>query len=529
MNRISKLLVGTVLSLVSLAHAQERPTVTTNAGPVVGRASGNVNAFLGLPYAAPPIGDLRFRPPQAPASWTAPRDASAFGNVCTQVILGLFAQPDQTAGDVRGSEDCLYLNVYTPRNASPARRLPVMVWIHGGSFTAGAGSTYDPSVIVEKHDVIAVTINYRLGVFGFLALPGLDAESSDGTSGNYGLMDQQAALRWVNRNITAFGGDPRAITIFGESVGGNSVCWHLASPASAGLFQKAIVQSGLCTSPNNTVSAADAARRNVGFATRLGCRGGDVACLRRLDSERLAKARVPGLRGLGNLVWSPVSGGSIAPLTLRESFESGRFNRVPVLQGTTADEGRLFISLASPGGRELLPVVYWGGVGLLVGAPNATRVLNAYPYRALGSPALAFAKVFTDAMFACPAYRVSTALSRFVPVYAFEFADPNAVTSLPTPPGLPNLGAHHSSSLVYAFQTPVAGLGDPARMTAAQRQLSDAFSLAWVTFAKTGNPGWARFDAARGTVRTFTPSRIFDRTTFAADHQCGVWSSLDLR
>jgi len=518
---------------VCAAHAQQAvtlQTVQTEGGAVVGRQS-SVSSFKGIPYAAPPVGELRWKPPQTAAAGTSPRDASQFGSVCTQIASGLFEEPK---GTVQGNEDCLYLNVYAPKAASSSAKLPVMVWIHGGGFTSGAGSEYDPSVLVEKHGIVAVTLNYRLGSLGFLALPGLNAESAQGSSGNYGILDQQAALGWVQRNIARFGGNPADVTIAGESAGGMSVCGHLASPLSSGLFQKAIIQSGLCSSPNNTVTLAEASNRNLKYAVKLGCKTGDMACLRRVSAAKIAGTKVSGVRGAGNLVWSPVYRSSVLPLTLADAFAQGKFNRVPVLGGSNHDEGRLFISLIAPRGKPVTPVLYWGGSGLLVGVAKNGQVLGQYPYRNYGTPALAFATVFTDAMFSCPALNVASALSKYVPVYQFEFNDPKAVTSLKSPSDLPGLGAFHSSGLVYAFQTPLVGLADPAQFSPQQRQLSDAFSLAWVNFIKSGNPSsqnsaWKPFDPAVGSVQSFSPGGVTSSTTFSSDHKCAFWTDLNLK
>ncbi len=527
------LLISALLSAAPVC-AQQPVTVLTKGGPVTGLKTASLRTFFGIPYAAPPTGNLRWKAPQPVTAWTAPRNATAFGNQCTQVVLGIFDVPGETQGEVKGSEDCLFLNIYAPSETAPKGRLPVMVWIHGGSFTAGAGSLYDASVLARKHGVIVVTLNYRLGPLGFLALPGLNAESGDG-SGNYGLLDQQAALRWVRDNIAEFGGDPSNVTLFGESAGGLSVCAQLASPRAAGLFDKAIIQSGLCTTPNNNVSAIDASRRNLAYAARLGCRKAEPACLRQVAAQKLMSTTVPGLRPLGNLVWSPIYGTTLLPLPLQAAFSQGKFHRIPVLQGTNHDEGRLFISLASPDGKPMQLYKYWAGTGLLVGAVKNRQVLAQYPYKTYGTPALAFATVFTDAMFSCPALNAVTALSRYVPVYAFEFNDPRAVTSLKTPAGLPGLGSFHASSLVYAFQTPIVGLADPARFDPAQARLSYAFSLAWATFARTGDPNtpgeprWRTFDAAIQNVQTFTPTGTAESTRFAAEHKCAFWSQLGLK
>ena len=199
-----RLLITAAILISPLALAQQAVTVQTDRGAVVGLA-GRVNTFLGIPYAAPPVGEMRWKAPQPAALWNSPRDASKVANICPQTVVALFALPGETPGDVVGNEDCLYLNVYTPKAATASSRLPVMVWIHGGAFTAGSSNSYDASVLAEKYGEVVVTLNYRLGPLGFLALPSLDAGSQGGQSGNYGLQDQLAALRWVKTNIAAFG------------------------------------------------------------------------------------------------------------------------------------------------------------------------------------------------------------------------------------------------------------------------------------------------------------------------------------
>ncbi|MFK7602904.1 carboxylesterase/lipase family protein [Deinococcus sp. SM5_A1] len=531
MSRPFRILALFALASLSLAHAQQPVTVQTEGGAVVGQQS-SVRTFLGIPYAAPPVGELRWKPPQPAAAWNTPRDASKFGGKCPQKVIALFALPGETPGDIQGQEDCLYLNVYAPKGSTSASNLPVMVWIHGGSYITGSSDSYDGTVLAEKNNMLVVTLNYRLGALGWLSLPALGTEDGGGQSGNYGLMDQQAALKWVKTNIAAFGGDPAKVTIAGESAGGMSNCAHLASPQSAGLFRGAIIQSGLCTSPGNSVTLADAQNRNQKYASNLGCKTDDLACLRATPVDRLLSTKVPGLRPAANLVWSPVYASKLLPLTLRDAFTTGQFNRVPVMNGTNHDEGRLFVSVASPDGKPISPVVYWGGTGLTVGAANTVKVLNQYPYRNFGTPALAFATMFTDAVFSCPALRVDAALSKYVPVYAFEFNDPNAVTIVKTPVDLPSLGAHHSSGLAYAFQSKVDGLADFADFTLAQRQLSDAFSAAWVSFIKTGKPAsadWKTFDPAQNNVQVFRPEGVQPSILFSNDHRCNFWLPLDLK
>src|SRR5947208_9316334 len=236
------------------------PVVVTTGGAVRGRVVGGVAEFLGIPYAAPPVGPLRWRPPQPASRWTGVRDARSFGPHC--------AQPPSPFGGGTGSEDCLYLNVFAGTPAGHVRDpRPVMLWIHGGALTTGESDDYDPSPLV-RDGVVVVSINYRLGLFGFLAHPAL-VSGPGGPSGNYGLMDQQAALRWVQRNIRGFGGDPGDVTVFGESAGGLSTLSQLASPGARGLFQQAIVESGTYQLTQQSLAAAEAAGQ--AFAAKAGC------------------------------------------------------------------------------------------------------------------------------------------------------------------------------------------------------------------------------------------------------------------
>src|ERR1700677_3303940 len=294
------------------------PVVVTANGAVRGTSSGPVNEFLGIPYAAPPVGALRWRPPQPAASWPGVRAATAFAPHCPQL-----ASP---FGQASTSEDCLFLNVFTPSHGQAGARSPVMVWIHGGALVTGESNDYDPAKLVED-GVTVVTINYRLGALGFLADPAL--ADANGQSGDYGLMDQQAALRWVQRNIASFGGDPRNVTIFGESAGGLSTLSPVASPQAKGLFQKAIAES-----------AGEA------FAAQAGCATQTAACLRSLPvSTILANEDAAG--------YTPNINSEVLPQSLKTAFATGEFNRVPIINGTNHEEWRLFVALSeregSPG------------------------------------------------------------------------------------------------------------------------------------------------------------------------------------
>src|SRR5271170_6719913 len=292
----------------------QAPIAGTANGAVRGLADGAVNEFLGIPYAAPPVGALRWQPPQPAASWSGVRDATQFAPHCPQVA-GPF-------GEASTSEDCLYLNVFTPTGGG---RHPVMVWIHGGALVSGESNDYDPTALVAD-GVTVVTINYRLGALGFLAHPAL--ADANGQSGDYGLEDQQAALRWVQRNIASFGGDPRNVTIFGESAGGLSVLSQVASPQARGLFQKAIAESGSYNLTQASLSAAEAA--GTAFAAKVGCASQTAsqisACLRSLPvSTILANEDAAG--------YTPNLNSEVLPQTLGTAFATGDFNRVPIING----------------------------------------------------------------------------------------------------------------------------------------------------------------------------------------------------
>lgn len=305
------------------------PTVATDRGVVEGEALDGYDRFLGIPFATPPVGPLRFQPPQPAAPWQGIRDATQFSKRCIQAPRG------QTRDEF--SEDCLYLNVFVPHQR--VQPLPVMVEIYGGGFTIGAANDYNGDAIAKSGDVIVVTLNYRLGPFGFLALPELSAEGAQAGSGNYGLLDQQAALQWVHKNIAAFGGDPGNVTIFGESAGGMSVCAHLTARGSRGLFQRAISQSGFCgvkgTQPH------DALERGAKFAKGVGCEPGPavIACLR----SKSADALQAGTSAMG--VFYPVWDGLVLPPNEIGALRAGNFAHVPVIMGGTRDEASIFLVL----------------------------------------------------------------------------------------------------------------------------------------------------------------------------------------
>ncbi|MBV9384026.1 MAG: carboxylesterase family protein, partial [Streptosporangiaceae bacterium] len=446
--------------------------VRTSDGLIKGLRTGVAREFLGVPYAAPPTGALRWRPPRPGRPWRGVRAATKPGSNCAQTGSIATGVPATST-----AENCLYLNVYTPLTAAH-RRLPVMVWIHGGGFTGGAGSIYDGAVLAARGHAIVVTINYRLGAFGFLALRALDKM---GPSGDYGLLDQQAALRWVRRNARAFGGDARDVTIFGESAGAASVCANMASPAAAGLFQRAIAESG-CLLPAQTRAAAE--KQGGTLAAGLGCANPATAaaCMR-------AKPVTAILRAAGNLSWGPVLAAGILPRQPAAAFAEGRYNRVPLLQGTNHDEGRFFVGLEFDAlGHPITAAQYPALIRAQFGAA-APAVLAHYPLRAYRSPDLAYSAVFTDSVFSCPALTADELAARSG-VYAYEFSDPNPPNDFGITFTFP-LGAAHSTELQYVFQKiPFLDVTPPFKP--AQLALSDQMIGYWTRFAATGDPNGGR-------------------------------------
>ena len=504
------------------------PVVRVEGGAVQGSVSADGRRFLGIPYAAAPAGALRFAPPRPAARWDGVRDATATPPSCAQSALATV-------------EDCLVVNVHTPpaaAGASARRGLPVMVWFHGGAYTVGSAAGYDPTPLVTRGGVIVVGVNYRLGPLGFLTLPG---RGRDGVA-NAAVLDQQAALRWVRRNVAAFGGDPRNVTIFGESAGGHSVCMQLISPGARGLFRRAISQSGACTDGGlGPAPRAEAEATSLRYAATVGCTdpASALACLRAKPVAELLAAG----GGLLSLDWVPVVDGAVIPRATREALATGRYNHVPMIVGSNHDEGRLFVWLQYHLGlgRAVTQAEYEAGVRRSAGGDpaRAAAALARYTPAAYGSRDLAMAAAMTDSTFACPAVETAAAAARRrpfrsrQPVYQYEFADPQAPVMFPD--ALMPLGAYHSAELYYLFAT-LQGIPPFTPLTPAQRQLSDEMIRAWTAFARTGDPnaggapagvlGWPSVRGRDPAVLSLRPggtSRLV--RTVDDEHQCAFWLS----
>jgi para-nitrobenzyl esterase len=495
-------------------------------GELVGAASPFGKAWLGVPYAAPPVGALRWRAPQPVVAWTTPRPSLRTGHDCVQNLSPTALQGRPGGWFVHGSEDCLVLNVYSPSNATAGQGWPVMVWLHGGGFVAGTSANYDPSLLAQKQGVIVVTLNYRLGAFGFLAHPALSAEDPAVGSGDYALLDQQAALRWVATNIAAFGGDPKRVTLFGQSAGGFSVCHQLTAPGATGLFAGAIIESGACTASDLNVPMAQAQAAGLRTAQDLGCEDPATApaCLRAASAGRVARAVSHRPGALGVSAWAAAVGGPVLPLSMPQAFASGRFAHLPVLMGVTHDEGRLFAVLQKASGHLWSDRSYAAVIRQAYG-DRADAVLAAYP--AAGAPDQAYARVITDQAFACPEQALARWLAPQAPTHLYAFDDPAPPYAFPNPPGFPSLGAYHASEIVYLLQRPWI-VADPARFSPAQWRLSEQMQTAWADFARTGDPNgpgapaWPRDTADAPSVLSLSPDAVAP-TTRLGEHHCDLW------
>lgn len=461
--------------------------VRTDKGAVQGRVLDGYRTFEGIPYAAPPVGALRFQPPKPAPHFRGRLDATEPRSQCAQLL--------RQDNPETFSEDCLYLNVTTPARKGGPKHLPVMVWVHGGSFVYGTGASYDASKLAVQGDVVVVTINYRLGPLGFLAHPALSAERPEQGSGNLALQDQQAALQWVQRNAAAFGGDADNVTLFGESAGASSVCAQLVSPAAAGLFQRGIAQSYSCAQPYQTRDTAEAA--GEAFAARVGCTdpASAAACLRSTSSETLLRAWTGG---------AFVVGGSLLPLEPAEALATDRYNHVAsFMHGNNLDENGLFTRLNY--GTSITAKDYREIVRRLYG-DDAKAVLARYPLSAYPSPIEALVRLQSDAGSALStcnhitAYDLISDRPQPTRTYAYQFQDR---TSSPLIPALgENQGAAHAQELPFLFPNLFG-----APLNGQQQRLSDKMVGYWTAFAHDGDPNgqgrptWQRYRTGSGIVQ----------------------------
>jgi para-nitrobenzyl esterase len=456
-----------------LAAAIQEP-VKTEQGQVTGvdGSVAGVRVYEGIPFAAPPVGDLRWRAPKAPASWTGVRAADHFGSTCVQRGRGGFS----------GAEDCLYLNVYTAAK-SASEHHPVMVWIHGGALVSGAGSIYDGNVLASK-GVVVVTVNYRLGIFGFYAHPELTKESDRNSSGNYGLLDQIAALEWVKKNIAAFGGDPKRVTIFGQSAGSWSVNYLTATPLAHGLFERAIGESGAEFDPAR--SRADMEKAGVKIQESM--KANSIADLRGKPAEEIAK--VP-FQTAANV------DGWLLPTDVYTIYTNGKQNDVPTIAGSNNDEGTMFTRNVNAEGFKSQAERQYGA--------EAADFLKVYPFSSDQEAYDAAAHAMRDRTFGWEMRTWARMQSKTgkSKIYMYYF------DHVPPPPQRVK-GAYHGAEIAYVFGNllvaPYATPPGTPAWTDYDHKLADTMSTYWVNFATTGDPNgknvpkWPAFKAAKSEM-----------------------------
>ena len=452
--------------------------VTIDTGRVSGVLKGGVAAFKGIPFAAPPVGALRWKPPQPVASWTGVREAVEFGPRCMQTrVYG-----DMVFRDKGPSEDCLYLNVWTP-GAPPDARLPVLVWIYGGGFAAGAASEprQDGEKLAKK-GVVVVSMNYRLNVFGFFTHPDLAKESGHNASGNYGLLDQLAALEWVHRNIAAFGGDPAKVTIFGESAGSFSVSALMASPLAQGLFQRAIGESGaffgavLALKPLAEGEAADAK-----FAGALGAHS--IEALRAKPASELLEA----LPKDNEVRFAPNIDGYFLPQDVASIFKSGMQSHIPLVAGWNLDEGsyRSLLGKLDPTAQNYVRLIHE------FYESDAVELLKLYPAASDEQAERSAQDLAGDRFIAFATWKwlEMQAATGNSPLFRYEFDDaPPAPADASVASAAAPRGAYHSAEIEFVFET-LASKHLPWRRQ--DKALSDLISSYWTNFAKSGDPNGA--------------------------------------
>jgi len=500
--------IALALGLAIAASAAAQPAITLPEGRIAGTSRDGVRLFLGIPYAAPPVGPLRWRPPQPAARWRDVRDARRFGPACPQNDpLGVFAAPSE-------AEDCLTLNVFAPALAH-RRPLPVLLWIPGGGQVAGSAADYDAAQLARGGRMVVVTFNYRFGLFGFFAHPALGGEGHP--LANYGLLDQQAAMRWVRRTIGRFGGDPARVTLGGQSAGGSSVLAALVSPGARGLFARAIDMSGarLLATP-----LFEAQRRSEAFAAKVGC--ATATCLRALPVRTILEH--------GAALQSGVTlDGTVLPEQPAAAFAAGRVARVPLMVGFVRDEQAFNLAARELRLGALRAPDYPGEIALYFGRDNAPRILAAYPVDAYPSPSEAEIAAARDAR-SCTGRWIAQAVDAAgVPAFAYQFDDVTAPSYFPQV-GFP-MAAYHTAELQYLFPAFRGGLGTTQPLNPAQTRLARTMRDTFANFVRAGDPNgpglppWPRYRPAQDAVRSFGgPTALTRRYGFA--HRCDFWRGI---
>ncbi len=491
---------------LGLSAAQAGPTVSVEGGTLEGVTKGGVEQFLGVPFAAPPIGELRWAKPAPVKPWSGTRPATAHASKCVQ---NGWVKPIQ----LYRNEDCLYLNLYRPAAPAAAPR-PVLVWFHGGASVAGASQDIDGSVFAQKADHVVIGVNYRLGAFGLASF----AQSGS----NFWLMDQQAALRWVKANVRAFGGDPDHVTIIGQSAGAYSVAAHMVSPESAGLFHRAVAMSLPVGPLHSTLTAEEEQKQGptARMVEKAGCgAAADVlACMRGKSIEEVFEAGGgAATRAAG---WQMVVDGKTIPDMPMKLFERGEYRKVPVLVGFTSQEQGFFLQARRASGQP--PLTADAVAKAIASRPNGARLAEIYNVATYGSPTGTDIALASD-RWGCEVRNWIKTVAKATPVFSYEFADPKAPTTI-FHVDEPIDGPFHNSDIPYVFQRgyPNEQQADPPAWTPAQEALSDRMLDYVASFSKSSAPsvGWPKVETM---VLHPDGDRIEADAAFAKRHSCEVW------
>lgn len=511
------------VTIPHLTSAADAPIARTAAGQVSGLSTDQGVEYLGVPYARPPLGELRWRATQRSEQWDGIRKATSLPPACPQKFGA-----DQRV-KLEQSEDCLYVNIYAPNTATAKGQLPVAVWLHGGGNTAGSGSNHDGSRMAKLNDIVVVTVNHRLGALGFLNHPAFRSETKDGLSGNYGIDDTKTALSWVKENIAAFGGDPEKVTVFGESSGASNIC-AMAVPSSgaAGLYRAQIIESDDCFHDIETAKGSE--EKAVGWAEKMGCgAAADVAaCLRAKPVEDFVAA--------GGRWFPHVDSKGLLNKFGIDAIATGDFLKMPTLLGSNRNEGRN----APAGYFKFTQTEYSKWLDQIAGKDNAKRVIKQYAADRYADKPYPIAEIISDVITdsgmrglgGCTVRDAAIKLSRHVPTYYYQFDDPNAPTVNPIDGW--HFGAAHGFEVPYLFPRR-DGVDEPsAKFDSGQRQLSDEMIRYWGAFVREGEPAadglpkWPSFKEGNQVMvlRPSGKSGLVSSEDVSKDHNCDFWTSM---
>jgi para-nitrobenzyl esterase len=459
--------------------------IKTENGLIAGKKSGDVNIFLGIPYAAPPVGNLRWRAPQPPVNWQGVKDCTKFSASPMQWTPKPFMMwtEEFIAPPEPLSEDCLYLNIWT-KSIKPEAKLPVFVWIYGGGFSSGSSAcaVYDGEEYA-KRSVVFVSINYRVGVFGFLAHPDLTKESENKSSGNYGILDQIEALKWLKNNVSAFGGDPENITIAGQSAGSMAVNILIASPQAKGLFQRAIAESGGIFSSRFMNKLSDAEKTGIALAKKFSVAG--IAELRKIPAEKIQSDAAG--EGIGR--FGPVQDGYVLPKDLKELFKDNSINNVPIITGWVTGDASL------SGSGKTSKEEYEKQAKAKYGA-SAGEFLTLFPGNTEEEIQQSQARLGLISFAGLPSHMLAGLNKKQSYIYQYSHVPPDK-------PGFPNYGAFHTSEVPYALHTLHLWKREWKPL---DLKLEGDMSAYWINFARTGNPNgpglpvWKPYEKANGNI-----------------------------